>query len=124
MRAERRAGELLREMEKNKGAKPGKTGRKARPALDTRPKLADIGVTKTQSSRWQKLADKAPAAAMVATRDYWSTARPTAFTARGKCSGEAGPGRGKAGSKTRPAFNAPPKLSDIGGAIFVCGAGT
>src|SRR5262245_65796455 len=55
MRAERRAGELLREMEKNKGAKPGKTGRKARPLLDDKPKLKDLGITKTQSSRWQRL---------------------------------------------------------------------
>jgi hypothetical protein len=56
MRAEIRAGELLAEMTKNKGAVPGKTGRKTRPVLDTQPKLADIGVTKDQSSRWQKLA--------------------------------------------------------------------
>jgi N6-adenosine-specific RNA methylase IME4 len=57
LRAERRAGELLHEMAKNRGARPGKTGRKARPLLDDRPKLADLGVSKTQSSRWQKLAD-------------------------------------------------------------------
>ena len=31
MRAERRAGELLREAEKNQGAVPGKTGRKGKP---------------------------------------------------------------------------------------------
>ena len=37
LRAERRTGELLREMEKNKGAVPGKTGRKARPVLDSTP---------------------------------------------------------------------------------------
>lgn len=56
MRAEIRAGELLRAMEKNKGAVPGKTGAKGKPVLDARPKLADLGVTKSQSSRWQKLA--------------------------------------------------------------------
>ncbi len=56
MRAERRAGELLREMEKNKGAVLGKTGRKGQPVLDTKPKLSDLGVSKTQSSRWQALA--------------------------------------------------------------------
>jgi hypothetical protein len=56
MRAEIKAGELLHEMEKNKGAVAGKTGVKARPVLGTRPKLANLGVTKTQSSRWQKLA--------------------------------------------------------------------
>jgi MT-A70 len=62
MRAERRAGELLRELEKNQGAVPGKTGRKGKPVLDGRPKLADLGVTKTQSSRWQRFAALDPAA--------------------------------------------------------------
>jgi hypothetical protein len=56
MRAERRAGELLRKMEKNQGALPGKTGRKGRPVLDSTLKLSDLGMTKSQSSRWQKLA--------------------------------------------------------------------
>ena len=56
LRAERRAGEILREMEKNKGGVPGKTGRKGRPVLDATPKLADLGVTKSQSSNWQRLA--------------------------------------------------------------------
>jgi N6-adenosine-specific RNA methylase IME4 len=56
MRAERRAGELLAEMEKNKGALPGKTGRKGKPVLDPTPKLSDLGVSKTQSSRWQRFA--------------------------------------------------------------------
>jgi hypothetical protein len=57
LRAERRAGQLLKEMEKNKGAVPGKTGVKARPVLDATPKLSDLGINKSQSSRWQKLAD-------------------------------------------------------------------
>ena len=56
LRAERRAGELLAEMAKNKGALPGKTGRKGRPVLDPTPKLSDLGIKKDQSSRWQKLA--------------------------------------------------------------------
>jgi N6-adenosine-specific RNA methylase IME4 len=63
MRAERRAGELLREMEKNKGARSQLRGdvrvggRAPTPPTDPTPKLADLGVTKTQSSRWQRLAD-------------------------------------------------------------------
>ena len=57
MRAERRAGELLREMkERGERQKPGDAsggnGSKARPLP---PKLSDLGVTKTQSSRWQRL---------------------------------------------------------------------
>ena len=57
LRAERRAGELLAQMEKNKGAVPGKTGRKGLPVLDGAPKLSDLDISKSQSSRWQKLAD-------------------------------------------------------------------
>jgi hypothetical protein len=62
LRAERRAGELLKEMEKNKGARSQshpKTGssKQRPPVTDDTPKLSDLGVSKTQSSRWQKLAD-------------------------------------------------------------------
>jgi phage N-6-adenine-methyltransferase len=59
MRAERRAGELLAEMGKNKGeAGPGrgKAGGKTKPAFNAPPKLSDLGIGKTQSSRWQRLA--------------------------------------------------------------------
>ena len=62
MRAERRAGELLIEMDKNKGARSqlkgrdGSGGRLKRPPEDRTPKLSDLGINKTQSSRWQKLA--------------------------------------------------------------------
>jgi hypothetical protein len=52
LRAERRAGELLREMEKNKGAA---TRSSDATALE-RPKLADLGITKQQASDWQRLA--------------------------------------------------------------------
>jgi hypothetical protein len=60
MRAERRAGEMLREMEKNQGTRsqgrPKKGGSSARPPKDDTPKLSDLGITKTQSSRWQRIA--------------------------------------------------------------------
>lgn len=53
LRAERRAGELLTEMEK---AKPGR--RPANPSQATRDikPLAELGISYDQSSRWQKLA--------------------------------------------------------------------
>jgi N6-adenosine-specific RNA methylase IME4 len=55
LRAEIRAGELLAEMaerkERHRGRGDQKTGSQA-----ATPKLADFGVTKTQSSRWQRLA--------------------------------------------------------------------
>jgi hypothetical protein len=56
LRAERRAGEMLKAMEKNKGAVPGKTGCKGKPVLDSAPKLSELGINKSQSHQWQKLA--------------------------------------------------------------------
>jgi hypothetical protein len=53
LRAERRAGQLLREMEKAKGTL--RRGDTMLPREDE-TKLADIGVSKKQSSDWQKLA--------------------------------------------------------------------
>jgi N6-adenosine-specific RNA methylase IME4 len=58
MRAERRAGELLAEMKERGERRQSKDtlarGRNAQPR-DV-PKLSDLGVSKTQSSRWQRLA--------------------------------------------------------------------
>lgn len=63
LRAERRAGQLLLDMEKNHGTRgdgrPRKDGTKSRRSSGTTaypPKLEDIGVTKDQSSKWQRLA--------------------------------------------------------------------
>jgi poly-D-alanine transfer protein DltD len=51
MRAERRAGDLLAQMAKQ-GQRAVRKNMKSQPATS---KLSDLGVTKTQSSRWQKL---------------------------------------------------------------------
>jgi N6-adenosine-specific RNA methylase IME4 len=59
MRAKRRAGELLIEMSarKERATKGGDRKSKSQPAtLIAPPKLADLGINKTQSSRWQRLA--------------------------------------------------------------------
>jgi hypothetical protein len=56
-----RAGELLAEVEKNKGVRSQLQGRDVsggsivRPPEDWVPTLSELGVSKTQSSRWQKL---------------------------------------------------------------------
>ena len=59
LRAERKAGQLLADMEKAKGnAGPGrgKAGGAVGPAFNDAPALRDIGISKSQSSRWQQLA--------------------------------------------------------------------
>lgn len=49
-------GEMLKAVEKNVGAKPGKTGSKGKPVLDTTPTLAEQGIPKKQSMHAQALA--------------------------------------------------------------------
>jgi hypothetical protein len=62
IRAERRAGQLLTDMEKNPGTRgegrPRKDGTKRRSAEPTAypPTLDEIGISKDQSSKWQRLA--------------------------------------------------------------------
>ena len=60
LRAERRAGQLLAEMEKAKGgAQPG-VGRRGMPSQESsalpQRTLGDLGISHNQSSQWQKLA--------------------------------------------------------------------
>lgn len=52
VRAERKAGEILAVMEKDKGGRPAKTGSTMEPVI----RLADVGVEKKQSHRWQRAA--------------------------------------------------------------------
>jgi hypothetical protein len=62
LRAERRAGQLLLEMEKNPGTRgegrPRKDGTKRRSSRPTAipPTLEEIGISKDQSAKWQKIA--------------------------------------------------------------------
>jgi hypothetical protein len=54
MRAERTAGQLLAEMAE-KGERDSGHGDRESGSQDVTPKLADLGVSKMQSHRWQKL---------------------------------------------------------------------
>lgn len=54
VRAERRAGELLEKMEKARGKRTDLIA--SHDHIDDRLTLSDLGITKDQSSRWQKLA--------------------------------------------------------------------
>lgn len=59
VRAERKCGELLRETEKAKGAREPDTNRgstRSTGATASPKTLAEMGLTKDQSSKWQKLA--------------------------------------------------------------------
>src|SRR5215813_1482661 len=55
LRAQRRCGELLKEMKKN-GTRQKQGGDGAKPH-DTTLQLRDLGISKQQSSDWQKLAE-------------------------------------------------------------------
>lgn len=54
VRAERRAGEMLAEMQKHNGGRPN--GNPSHRATGLPPTLTDLGISRDQSSRWQKLA--------------------------------------------------------------------
>jgi hypothetical protein len=57
LRAERKAGELLAEMKERSERDPGGHGPRVGSQSATQlPTLSDLGVSKTQSSRWQALA--------------------------------------------------------------------
>ena len=56
LRAERRCGQLLKEMEKAKRGPDKITGQRSqRETTDSTPTLADLGISKNQSSRWQAM---------------------------------------------------------------------
>jgi hypothetical protein len=87
VRAERRAGEMLAHMEKSTGSKfngRNEDGSVRRSHDDTAKTLADVGVTKVQSSRWQQLASMTPEhfEATVATAKDTAGQVTTAFMLR------------------------------------------
>jgi len=55
LRAERKGGELLKEMEKNKGGQPSEKNRAHH--VPGTPTLKDLGIHRLQSQRWQQIAD-------------------------------------------------------------------
>lgn len=56
VRAERRAGQMLAEMPKQDGGHAAKAKARSHDGTEVPKSLADIGITKNESSRWQKLA--------------------------------------------------------------------
>lgn len=57
LRAERKASELLRDMEKAKGGGDQKSEHRSSPLRGDRPTFRDLGISYQQSSDWQKVAD-------------------------------------------------------------------
>jgi hypothetical protein len=61
LRAERRAGEILIDMKETRERDPGGRNKRIELHPETQlPTLTDLGVTKTQSFRWRKLAELPP----------------------------------------------------------------
>lgn len=56
IRAERKCGQLLREMEKAKAGRPPENRSRDKTDFRGAPTLSDRGISKSQSSRWQALA--------------------------------------------------------------------
>lgn len=56
VRAERRAGQMLAEMPKQDGGHAAKAKARSHDVTEVPKTLAEIGITKNESSRWQKLA--------------------------------------------------------------------
>lgn len=75
VRAERKCGELLAQTEKRNGGHAMKA--RSNDATEVPPTLADMGLSKSESSRYQQLA------AMPA--DHFETAVATAKARAGKC---------------------------------------
>jgi hypothetical protein len=57
LRAERKAGEMLCAMEKNRGGEHEHLSLRATGAIERSPTLPELGITRDNSSRWQKLAE-------------------------------------------------------------------
>jgi N6-adenosine-specific RNA methylase IME4 len=57
LRAGRRAGEMLRVMNLNKGGGDRKSNHRLHGATGDSPTLSDMGLSRSQSSRWQSIAD-------------------------------------------------------------------
>jgi hypothetical protein len=54
LRAQRRCGQCLRQTARHRGGRPRKN--RSRAVTRSAPDLGDLGVTKSESSRWQALA--------------------------------------------------------------------
>jgi N6-adenosine-specific RNA methylase IME4 len=57
LRAERRAGEMLTETEKNRGGQSEHESYLSHESTGRIPKLSELGITRNQSSRWQKISE-------------------------------------------------------------------
>jgi hypothetical protein len=101
LRAERRTGELLREM----GKHPGYRGDR----VVTAPRLRELGISKRQSSAWQRLSEIPEAALERHLKSGW---RPC-----GRRSPNDRPRRGRSGGITGTAFPKSPigRLGNRGG---------
>jgi hypothetical protein len=57
LRAERKAGQLLKQRKKNKGGGDRRSDHRSKGATGDASTLSDLGISKDQSSQWQRLAE-------------------------------------------------------------------
>jgi hypothetical protein len=56
LRTQRKAGELLRELAKHRGGRPGQTGSAVEGVSSPPPRLKELGISPQESHRWQRIA--------------------------------------------------------------------
>jgi hypothetical protein len=116
MRAEIKAGELLREMkergERHQGKGQSRKVLRSQAATVSEPKLSDLGITKTQSSRWQQLAalpkEEQEAKIKAAKRKAEAAVEPPAKTPRAAKSARSKPTTSKSKPVIEPTLKERP----------------
>lgn len=111
VRAERRAGQMLAEMPKRDGGDAARVKARSHDVTEVPATLADLGVTKNESSRWQKLA--------AVTDEQFESAVAAAKDVAGEVTTAAMLRAAKAADPEKPAAEPKPRKPDPAPAPYV-----